>query len=151
MTNAAAAMPARTIDLGDRPRKVVLDLNAFCLLEEKLEREARDKHNSEQARLTAEVPGHQFQPFPGLSVLEAVKWNKPGVRDLRLILWASLLSDDPDLSLEQLGKLCSFEKLNELSPVLHELIFSAFPQVQQKVGADEEVVEEKKRKRVAQA
>lgn len=117
MTNAQQARPDRYITL-DRKRKCVLNLAALCALEEKL----------------------------GQSAFRAINWGELGVRDLRLILWASLLTDDPELTLEHLDEIVPVGRFLRLqSFIMHDIIETAFPE-----SSGEEVDEEDEKKEAAE-
>lgn len=91
--NARKARPEIIVNL-DRPRKLVFDLGAICALEEKL----------------------------GKSIFKAINWQDLGARDVRLLLWASLLRDEPTITLEQVDDLFSLGAILENQQVLRGLV-----------------------------
>lgn len=108
MTNALIASPEMTIKLGDRDRKFVLDLNAFCELEKRVNK----------------------------SLFKAIRWDDMGVNDLRLLLWAGLLTDDPALTLEQFSKMCTLRQLEQFAPVINEMLGRAMPPAEPSKNGD---------------
>lgn len=95
---ANAARPAVEITL-DRPRKLAIDFNAICRLEEET----------------------------GLNVMDRRTWENPSASDLRAILWASLLADDPGLTLGKVGEMMSIENVGYITEKLAEAWFSSLP------------------------
>lgn len=79
MSNAAVAQPELELDL-DKKRKLTFDFNALCTIEKVVGKNA---------------------------LFDMSLWMKPTAGELRAILWAGLLSDDPNLTLEDTGKLLS--------------------------------------------
>lgn len=112
--NAKKAQPELYLQL-DRKRKVVFNLGAMCALEERL----------------------------GKSLFRVINWKDLGFRDLTLLLWAALLTDDPDLKLEQVHELFDAESigsnLENLQVIVAEILDRAMPE------ADEASASEKKR------
>ncbi len=98
MSNAEKASPEMYVEL-DRKRKYILDLNAFCELEKRI----------------------------GKSLFKAINWEDMGVNDLRLLLWAGLLTDDPALTLEEFTKMCSLPKLRQFEPMIAEMLGRVMP------------------------
>lgn len=78
MSNANLALPEIEINI-DKPRKFRLDFFALCKLEQKI----------------------------GKSALRAIEWNDLGLHETSLLVWAGLLSDDPSLTYEDVGRLMS--------------------------------------------
>lgn len=108
MSNAFIASPTMEVQL-DRIRNFCLDLNAFCELEKRL----------------------------GKSLFKAIKWDDMGFNDMRLLLWAGLLSDDPDLTFDAFCKLMSVPQLMKLMPLVHEMLGRSMPQAEPAQGAEE--------------
>lgn len=99
MSNAFVASPSLEVEL-DRKRKFCLDLNAFCELEKRL----------------------------GKSLFKVINWNDTGFNDMRLLLWAGLLSDDPTLSFEDFNKMMSVPQLMKLMPLVMDMLGRSLPQ-----------------------
>lgn len=51
-----------------------------------------------------------------------------GIRDLRAILWAGFLHEDPDLTEEQVGAMVHVGNLSRIFEVVQEAIASSFPE-----------------------
>ena len=108
MSNAKQASPAHKIML-DRERTFVLDLNSFCELEKRLNK----------------------------SLFKAIKWDDMGVNDLRYLLWAGLLTDDPSLSLEEFSKMVTLSQLQQFAPLINEQLSRSMPPSEAKGDASE--------------
>jgi len=113
MTNAKQASPAIVVDL-DRKRNFVLDLNAFCELEKRV----------------------------GKSLFKLIKWDDMGVNDLRYLLWAGLLTDDPSLTLEDFSKMVSMQKLQQFAPMINEMLGRTMPPAEPAKEGDAEKKEQ---------
>lgn len=61
-------------------------------------------------------------PITGLSS------QKVGMKELRAMLWAGLLHEEPELTLREAGDLMEVENLNEISTKITEAMTLAFPQ-----------------------
>lgn len=55
-----------------------------------------------------------------------------GMKELRALLWAGLLHEDPDLSLQEVGALVEMENIQLISEKITEAMMLAFPQSDQK-------------------
>lgn len=106
MSNATEAKPEVFITL-DRPRRFCVDWNAMRALEKRV----------------------------GKKAVRAIDWNDPGFDDLTLILWAGLLSDDPTLTDEFVGKYLNLDKLKELESVITAAARAAMPKEEE--GAEQ--------------
>ena len=82
----------------DKERKIKFTLNSLCELED--------------------------QAGIALSDLSEVK----SVKAIRAILWAGLIDEDPSLTIEQVGKLITLDKIQEVSDSIRE----AFEGLQEK-------------------
>lgn len=111
MSNAFVAAPVMEIEI-DRKRKFCLDLNAFCELEKRL----------------------------GKSLFKVIKWDDMGFNDMRLLLWAGLLSDDPELSFDRFNEIMTMPQLMKLMPLVHDMLGRALPQGE--VGTEAEAKKE---------
>lgn len=92
-----------TIEL-DKPRRLVLDLNAMC------EWETATGKNLAQIGKTASVS------------------------EIRLLLWVMLKADDPAITLEQAGALVDLENMGEVSEALRSAVKVAMPEAKAKTG-----------------
>ena len=81
----------------DKRRVIQFDLNALCEIEDKL--------------------GIDLKDLPEVDV---------NARTLRVLLWAGLLSDDPDITLETAGHLASDNGLQETIAKVGEAMQKAF-------------------------
>jgi len=93
MSNAAVAQPELELDL-DKKRKLTFDFNALCTIERVVGKNA---------------------------LFDMSLWQRPSAAELRAILWAGLLTDDPTLTLEDTGKL-----LSKFPAVMKEAVTFAF-------------------------
>jgi len=98
------ARPEVTINL-DKPRILRLDLNAMCEFEQVIGRSLFDGSFS----------------GAGMSAI-----------DMRAMLWACLLGDDPELTLEQVGSLISIDNMTEVASKLNEAFEVAVPKARRK-------------------
>lgn len=123
MSNAAKARPEIYLEL-DKRRKFVFDMNGLCTAEEKL----------------------------GKSVFKCVNWKDLGVRDLRLLLWAGLLGEDPSLSIEDIGKMFHSHNvafvIKEIQTLVETALEAAMPFI---TPEDVQAVDEQKKKVANQA
>lgn len=120
MSNAGAVRPGRKFLL-DEERYLVLDLNAFCLLEQKVEQLTGDRN-----------------------IFTAIDWSKPNLRDFTLIIWAALQTNYPELSLEEVRRILPFKLIPTLQPVINALMEDSMPPTEP-VPEGMEVVEEEKK------
>lgn len=90
-----------TIEL-DRPRRLVLDLNAMC------EWETATGKNLAQIGKTASVT------------------------EIRRLLWVMLKADDPAITLEQAGALVDLDNMGEVSEALRGAVKVAMPEAKAK-------------------
>lgn len=51
-----------------------------------------------------------------------------GMRELRAMVWAGLLHEDPDLTLRDTGELIDLERIEEITEKVTEALTAAFPQ-----------------------
>ncbi len=93
MPNAHQAQPEFVLQL-DRPRKLVLSLGSLARAEEKL----------------------------GKSLFQAVNWKRFGIADVRIVLWAALLEDDPNITFEDVDKLFTIQALSANFDTLRQLV-----------------------------
>jgi hypothetical protein len=47
----------------------------------------------------------EIEKETGKSIMDQATWQNLGVRDLRVILWAALKHEDPDLTIEDVGRM----------------------------------------------
>lgn len=87
-------------------------------VEIELDKKRRLKFNMNALTELEDVLG---MPITGLSD------QKVGMKELRAMLWAGLLHDDPDLSLREAGDLIELENLQEISEKVTEAMTIAFP------------------------
>ena len=84
----------------DRPRALLLDLNAMC----------------------------KFEKVAGRSLFDgSALGSNMSASDIRVLLWACLLRDDPTLTLEQVGSLISVNNMAEVASKLNESFEAAIP------------------------
>lgn len=91
--------PGTPLDL-DKPRRLLFDFNALAALEEKT----------------------------GKNMLDAASWQSEDARFVRLILWASLLHEDPELTVEDAGALMHPENLPKIMAALKAQTAIAMPE-----------------------
>lgn len=121
MTTAQAAKPAKQIRLADgKVYTVVLDMNAFWLLEEALEASGK-----------------------GRNLFKAINWNDLNFREFTMVVWGALLSNHPDMTLEQVRQIVTPNLFEELRPVIDSMLQSSMPQPEP-LKEGEEYVDEKK-------
>ena len=123
MSNASKARPEIFLEL-DRKRKFVFDMNGLCTAEEKL----------------------------GKSVFKCVNWKDLGVRDLRLLLWAGLLGEDPTLNQDDIGRMFHSHNIAFVVKEIQALVESALEAAMPFISPEDiAAVEEQKKKVVNQA
>jgi len=83
----------------DREREAYLDLNAMCRF--------------------AEVRGYE---------LWQINTAKPTSADLRALVWCALLREEPDLTLEEAGRLLTMENLEDVAGQLMRQAREAMPE-----------------------
>lgn len=84
----------------DKPRKFMLDLNAFALVEETLD----------------------------MDFMDALEKSARSARTLRAVLWAGLRKDDPTLTLEQVGEMISISNMEIISDAINKAMLSQMPE-----------------------
>lgn len=98
MSNAAHALAQERTIVLDQPRKLVLNLKSFALLEKKL--------------------GH--------SAFTAIRWHDIGFSEIRLILLASLLPTYPELDLDDIDRIVPLRRIGEIQGTINELLSEVF-------------------------
>lgn len=92
---------AKTVPITlDKDRTLKFDLNAFCLAEEKSK----------------------------TSLQEIVDRDRMSMTELRAYLWAGLVHEDADLTLEQVGALVSLANMGEVGAKILEAISASMPE-----------------------
>jgi len=100
------ARPDIKIDL-DRERSMCLDLNAMC----------------------------EFEKVTGKSLTDgSFSGTNMSASDIRAMLWACLLGDDSELTLEQVGSLISVENIADVAMKLNKAFEVAVPRAERKSG-----------------
>ncbi len=105
MDKVNKAKPTVTITL-DRERVLCYDLNAMC----------------------------EFERVTGRDVFVDGAYSSTSAADMRVMLWACLLKDDPAITLEQVGALISIDNMVEIAFKLNEVFEAATPAKQRKSG-----------------
>jgi len=118
VTNAKRAKPELYLEF-DRKRKFVLTLGSICAVEVRLNQ----------------------------SLFKLIKWQDIGFNDIRILLWAGLLDDDPELTLEQVGELFDIETITlnftKIKVFIETALERAIPALSE---ADREAVQKQKKK-----
>lgn len=86
------------LELGGKTRHLLLDFNALAAFEEKT----------------------------GKNVFK-FDWDNLSAKDTRVLIWACLLHEDPELMLEQVGSWMTFESIPEITAALQQVMKSSFP------------------------
>jgi hypothetical protein len=97
--------PFIMVDL-DRPRRLRFDANALVAVEEVLGRPLQEIIPPDEGRASRQV----------------------GFREMRALLWAGLLHEDPQLTLQQAGELLDLKQMNDIMAKVNEAITAAFPE-----------------------
>lgn len=118
MTNARAARPGRKIKLEGQDYHLILDMNAFCLLEERVEKMTGNRN-----------------------IFTAIDWQNLNLRDFSLVIWAGLMTEHPELELTDVRRMVTLPKFQELRPIIDEMLVEAMPQPEPRKEGE---VEEKK-------
>jgi hypothetical protein len=98
-----------TLNLGGKPRRLKYDLNAIAELGDRLEIQVRLDHLQEDL---LGVP----LPFSAL----------------RLILWAGLIHDNPDLDIKEVGGWVDMDNMKEVAQGFFQLFGARLPTQQQR-------------------
>lgn len=93
LPNNPFAMPSVGIML-DKPRNLIYDFNALCLIEEKTGRSL---------------------------ILETAGWF-PSMRDMRIVIWAGLQYEDTTLTVEAVGRMIPANRIKELSVAVKQAL-----------------------------
>ncbi|MGE5553294.1 MAG: hypothetical protein ACM3XZ_05145 [Betaproteobacteria bacterium] len=83
----------------DRERHLLINFNTLALIEEKT----------------------------GKNTLRSETWQNISASDLRVFLWACLLHEDPELTLEQVGAMLTMDKVAEITAALQAAASASFP------------------------
>ena len=110
-----------TLVLGGDPYRVRFDLNALIALEEET---------------GASVWGDGESGGDLLALLES-----PKLSTVRLLLWAGLQHEYPDMTQKDAGALVGLGDLEQLIPLLTAAFGASLPEVDEAEAADEEVAE----------
>lgn len=97
--------PFVMVDL-DRPRRLRYDANALVAVEEVLGRPLQEIIPPDEDRASRQV----------------------GFREMRVLLWAGLLHEDPKLTLLQAGELLDLQRMTDIMAKVNEAIAAAFPE-----------------------
>lgn len=97
--------PAVTIML-DKERHMLLNLNAMCAFEE----------------------------VTGESLFRGVDPEKMGAKELRALLWACLIHEDENLTLEQVGSWIDTGNMAEIAESITQAFQNAMPEAEEKKG-----------------
>jgi len=111
MSKSKLMNPLFEVDL-DKKRAFILNVNGLCKAEELLEKQLGKDD---------------------VSLFSEINWDNLRMRDLRLLLFAGLCSDDPDLTVEQVGKIVDVVGLAKSKDVIAEGVKRAFPQASEAV------------------
>ena len=99
MSNARKAAPFFNVEINGVVKKYCLNTFAFCELEKELK----------------------------TSIFKGINWADLGINDLRLLLWAGLLSEEPTLNLKQFTEELDMGTLIKCMSVVKEAIEAAMP------------------------
>ncbi len=86
----------------DRPRRLVYDFNALAAIEETL----------------------------GINALDPALWEDAALMTatrLRAVLWAGLLADDPDLTIEAVGAMLTPDRIETATEALTAALAASYP------------------------
>jgi len=83
-----------------------------------------DKSRSLYMDLNAMV---KFEEATGKRIFDQELWVAISARDVRALLWACLLHEDPDLTVEQVGSMIDFSNMNDVIAKLQEAFMLALP------------------------
>jgi len=68
-----------------------------------------------------------FEETTGLSCLDRTTWEKMNVRTMRVMLWAALLLEEPEITLTDVGKLVTLDNIEYVADKLREAWDKATP------------------------
>lgn len=83
-----------TVELGGKERKLIYDFNALAKAEE----------------------------VTGKSMLDGAVWQSPSATDLRAFIWAGLLRDDPNVTIQQVGSWLTIDTMSEITGYINEAL-----------------------------
>jgi hypothetical protein len=155
MSNAEQAKKTPVkVTLAGKERTLVLDFNALASAEELMQKRENSKAQEEvlsQVRSAfkeavevlkkgEEIPSEQLnkgirqlaaiaRPLTtqSFNILQSINWDSPGIRDIRLIIWAALLGEEPEVTLEEVGSMIAFQDLPKLGKAIASLFEQASP------------------------
>jgi hypothetical protein len=107
--------------------------------------------NAKQARpeifLKLDKPRKFIFNLNGLCTFKSVNWKDLGVRDVRLLLWAGLIAESPELTQEEVGELLDVVSLGVVFADLKDLINLALDAAMPHLGEDDlKAIEDQKKK-----
>ncbi len=120
MSNAKQARPSIILNL-DQPREFIFNLNALCTAEERL----------------------------GKSIFKLVDWKNLGLKDLRLLLWAGLVSKSPELTVEEVGDMIDAVSIAGIFANLKDLINTALDAAMPHLGEEDLAAVEANKKKLS--
>lgn len=92
----------------DRPRRILLDFNALA----------------------------EFEGATGRNALTMELWQQPTASDLRALVWAGLLHEDPELTLKHVGAWMTFDKLITIQAGMGQALEAALPETEPGQGEE---------------
>lgn len=104
LSDAAKAFPEVTISLGGKNRRLVYNLYSFMRLDEET----------------------------GKNVFDGSAFNAARPKDLVALLWAGLVNDDPNLTLEQVAKEARLDEIMSLPAMIQQGFANSMPTPKQK-------------------
>ena len=105
MNAMQAKAEPKKVKLGDKEYNFILDLTAFCNLEEAWE------------KLTGKR-----------NIIKAIKWDDLNLRETVIVIWAGLLAHHPDITLAEVQKLVGLHNLQPLQELVAEMLGLVMPQ-----------------------
>ena len=101
--------PAAIVLNLDKGRIFSLNINGFMMVEDELSKERGEPVN----------------------ILKEINWSNFGIRDVRFIMYVGLKDDDPSLTLEQCGRICSVFGLIRSKEMIMRSLQSSFPEMEE--------------------
>ncbi len=68
-----------------------------------------------------------FEEVTGRSLLKGLRFSDLTSKDVRALLWACLIHEDKDLTLEQIGKMITMQNYNDVFENINEAMSAALP------------------------
>lgn len=138
MSNAKSVkITATKIDIDGEQYVVKFNLNSFIALEEECG-SVEGALESIQGDIIKDKNGNDVVEDvtdPETGVVTKVPKRKANFKAIRMLLWAGLLAEKPDLTQKEVGNLITFENMNYIMEAVSKTLVASLPQKEEDDGS----------------